>query len=297
MWLLLDVVVEGFGDLCGGGVHVGLLQIGVDGKQRRAGRDLIAFAHGERLDAPGVIRPDEDEVARLRTRLFMLADRLFASVRLQLSVGRYGASDVERGANLDRVDTDLTGRAFLSRAIASASDDAALARIADRARAAEGALYDDLGRPDAEPHLVRGAGFAADPQFYRSAIDGVADHVAEEGWLPSELDYAETLYDAPIRLHYQGLDRHRRYRLIATYAGEDYALPMRLVANGRFQIHQPIARPGNPSAVEFAIPAEATRTGTLDLAWTRPPGLGGSGRGHQIAETWLIPEPVSGARK
>ena len=257
-----------------------------------------ALVRGDKAAAQAALdRPDGDEVARLRARLFMLADRLFASARLQLSVARYGASDVERGANLDRVDTDLTGRTFLSRAIAGAADKAALARIADRARAAEGALYDDLGRPDAEPHLVRGAGFAADPQYYRSAIDGVADHVAEEGWLPSQLDYAETLYDAPIHLHYAGLDRHRRYRLVATYAGEDYALPMRLVANGRFELHPPTARPVNPATVEFAIPAEATRTGTLDLAWTRPPGLGGSGRGHQIAETWLIPEPAHGARK
>ena len=240
-------------------------------------------------------QPDGAEVARLRSRLLEVADRLFASVRLQLSVARYGASGVERGANLDRVDADLTGRAYLARAIAAASDRAALARLADRPRAAEGALYDDLGRPDAEPHLIRGMGFAADPQFYASAIDGIADHTADDGWLPAQIDYAETLYDEPIRLHYERLDPRRRYRLVATYAGEDYALPMRLVANGRIEIHPPMPRPANPATVEFDIPWAATKGGRLDLAWTRPPGLGGSGRGHQIAETWLIPEPLSGA--
>jgi hypothetical protein len=49
--------------------------------------------------------------------------------------------------------------------------------------------------------------------------------------------------------------------------------------------------------VAIPIPAAATRGGTLDLAWTRPAGMGGSGRGHQVAETWLIPEPLSGERK
>ena len=167
--------------------------------------------------------------------------------------------------------------------------------LADRPRAAEGALYDDLGRPDAEPHLVRGAGFALDPQMRRSAIDGIADRTPDDGWLPSQIDYAESLYDRPIRLHYDGLDGKRRYRLVATYAGEDYALPMRLVANGRYEIHSPLARTSNPMTVEFAIPHAATKSGRLDLAWTRPPGLGGSGRGHQLAETWLIPEPITGA--
>jgi hypothetical protein len=34
-------------------------------------------------------------------------------------------------------------------------------------------------------------------------------------------------------------------------------------------------------------PAEATRGGKLTLEWTRPPGLGGNGRGCDVAEVWL----------
>jgi hypothetical protein len=254
-----------------------------------------ALTRGDAIAARGALnQPDGAEITQLRARLFAVADRLFDGIKLQLSVSRYGASSVERGANLDRVDADLTGRTYLLRAIAAAPDRAALARLADRPRAAEGALYDDLGRPDAEPHLIRGKGFATDPQLYDTAIDGIADHGAEDGWLPSQIDYAETLYDRPIRLHYEGLDPRRRYRLIASYAGEDYALPMRLVANGRFEIHPPLPRRTNPSTVEFVLPWAMTKGGTLDLAWSRPPGLGGSGRGHQVAETWLIPEPLSG---
>jgi hypothetical protein len=44
----------------------------------------------------------------------------------------------------------------------------------------------------------------------------------------------------------------------------------------------------NNEPLEFDIPAEATSTGGLKLTWSRPPGLGGSGRGVQVAEVWLM---------
>ena len=40
--------------------------------------------------------------------------------------------------------------------------------------------------------------------------------------------------------------------------------------------------------VEFEVPADATRGGELRLTWSRPKGLGGNGRGVQVAEVWLI---------
>lgn len=227
---------------------------------------------------------DGPEVAALLDRLNGLAEQLWQKARLQLSVKRYGASNIERGANLDRADIDLTGRAWITAQMAKGWP------IPDRSRRAEGALYDDLGRPDAEPHLVRGPGFRADPQFFTAAIDGIADRTPADGWWPGELDYAETLYDSPLRLHYDGLDPRRGYSLTVTYAGEDYTLPMRLVANGTIVLQDHFVRTANPMQVTIAIPREATAKGTLDLAWTRPPGMGGSGRGKQVAETWLIPD-------
>ncbi|WP_267379047.1 hypothetical protein [Sphingomonas sp. GC_Shp_6] len=258
-------------------------------------RDAAATTALARGDADAAIAayatPDGDAAQVLRTRLFALAARLYAQARLQLSVPLYGASGTERGANLDRADVPLDDRAWLAPRIAAArGDPAALADLADHARAREGALYDDLGDPDHEPHLVRGTGLAADPQGFATAIDGIADRTPADGWRLSEISYAETLYDAPLRLHYTGLDPARGYRLVAAWAGEDYALPMRLVANGSVALHPFRARRANPETFEVAIPHALTAGGTLDLAWSRPPGLGGSGRGHQIAETWLIPE-------
>lgn len=272
------------------------------GRQERALEELAkAPLTGSRaaMDQAGLAlaEPDGPEIAALRSRLFDLAARLFDHIRLQLSVSLHGASAIERGANLDRIDASLNDRVWLTRqfetiAALSAEEDrlARLATLLASYRPAAGVRHDDLGVPRQEPHLVRGGAFATDPAFYEGVIDGVADKTPDDGFRLSWVTYAETLYDRPLRLRYRGLDPRRRYRLRAIYAGEDYALPMRLVANGRFEIHPPLARTANPMSVEFPLPFEATRSGRLDLAWTRPSGMGGSGRGHQVAEVWLIPD-------
>jgi hypothetical protein len=82
---------------------------------------------------------------------------------------------------------------------------------------------------------------------------------------------------------------HVQYKLRVVYAGEDYIVPITLVANGKLVIHGPRLRTANPETVELVLPAVATHTGSLDLQWTRPKGLGGGGRGLQIAEVWLLP--------
>ncbi len=241
-------------------------------------------------------RPEPAMIAPLRADLTAIADRLWRRARMQLSVPRHGASNWERGANLDRADIQLNDRTSVEAAMAEAltRPDAAarLYAIGDPWRSRDMALYDDLGDPTAEPHLVRGAGFDADPQSLASTIDGVADHIPDQGWRMADLSYAEGLYETPVRLSYTGLERGRRYRLIARWAGEDYALPMRLTGDG-VELHDFRARKGDRETVETPIPQTLTADGALTLEWHRPAGIGGGGRGHQIAQTWLIPEPLS----
>ncbi|WP_029013071.1 hypothetical protein [Niveispirillum irakense] len=240
--------------------------------------------------------PDDRETLALRDRLFALAQRLFDHVGLQLSVSRFGASHWERGANLDRVDTSLNNRVWLERwfnAIEAKPDEPARRTMLDEIlhweQPVAGTRYDDLGDPARSPHLVRGVGAEGDPQFFATAVHSIADVTPDSGWRLSWVTYGETLYDSPLTLSYQDLDPTIPYRLRVTYGGEDYHLPIRLVANGVTEIHTPLSRPGNPSTLEFDIPASATRDGRLTLQWTRPPGMGGSGRGKQVAEVWLIP--------
>jgi len=235
--------------------------------------------------------PDDAETLALRQRLFDLAAALYEHIGLQLSVQRFGASGIERGANLDRVDVPLNDKAWLLGQIdAAAGDPARLKRLAAPDVVAKGGFYDDLGNPGREPHLVRGKGFARDPEAYDSAMDGIADRTPADGWRMAWITYAETLYETPITLRYTGLDRRRTYRLKIAYAGEDYALPMRLTANGRV-LQDFTPRTANPMTVELDVQRALTRGGVLRLGWTRPEGLGGSGRGHQIAQVWLYPRP------
>jgi hypothetical protein len=234
----------------------------------------------------------------LRARIFELADALFKHVGIQLSVQKYGASGIERGANLDRVDVALNDRAWLAKQFSSlrtlpteGERLAGIAAIVNWTNPGPGGFYDDLGDPDHEPHLVRGEGFPTDPEFYKSSIDGIADMTPDDGWRLSWINYAETLYEQPIEMLYRGLDPNTRYVVRITYAGEDYTLPIHLVANDSIEIHPPLNRDSDPKILQFDIPIEAVRKGTLDLKWTRPAGIGGGGRGHQIAEVWLIPQP------
>jgi hypothetical protein len=241
--------------------------------------------------------PDDAETARLRDKLLELAGRLFQHVGLQLSVNRYGASGWERGANLDRIDVSLNNRVWLEnrfREIAELTDEGErckqLTALGQWEQPVPGALYDDLGDPLRSPHLVRGQGWEEDPQFFHTTVQSIADVTPDAGWRLSWITYGETLYDAPLTLRYKGLDPQRSYRLRVTYGGEDYHLPIRLVANGTTEIHPPLSRPSNPVTMEFPIPVSATVSGTLTLEWFRPLGMGGSGRGKQVAEVWLLPE-------
>jgi hypothetical protein len=247
--------------------------------------------------AEHALLPAHRQFASTHARIEELAGALFESIHIQLSVSRYGASTVGRGANLDTLDSSLNNRVWLEdrfadiRALPDESQRlAAISALLSYEKPVAGGCYDDLGEPGREPHLVRPSHFASDPDLRHQPHDGIADTTPDAGWRRSWVTYAGALYDEPLVLAYDGLDPKARYRARVTYAGEDYTLPMTLIANDRFEIHPPRNRRTNPETVELDIPQEATATGKLQLKWTRPAGGGGSGRGAQVAEVWLLPQ-------
>jgi hypothetical protein len=228
----------------------------------------------------------------LRSRVFELGEALYQSIRMQLSVGRYKAISVGRGANLDTIDVPLNNRLWLGKRFAELRRlDLESARLKGIDEALNwtnpgpGGFYDDLGNPSRQPHLVRGPGYARDPQFFRSPLTGFS---FEPGWRMSWCRFAQSLFDAPLTLRYTDLDPAAQYKVRVVYAGDSFRPRIKLLANDKVQVHPFIQKEFPVRPVEFDVPKEATRNGELRLLWFQEPGRGGNGRGCQVAEVWLI---------
>ena len=227
-----------------------------------------------------------------RARVFELAEALFQSIRMQLSVPRYQAISTDRGANLDTIDAPLNNRTWLKQRIAGIRqlpDEAArlkaIAEIVHWTDPGPGGFYDDLGNLTRQPHLVRGMGYEKDPAFLMSSLVGFGGNAT---WRQSWRTHAESLGDMPLQMHYDGLDPAAHYKIRVVYGGDSPRVKIRLVANGKTEIHPLMTKPSPIAPVEFDIPPSATEKGVLDLSWQREPGLGGNGRGCQVSEVWLI---------
>jgi Glycosyl hydrolase family 67 N-terminus len=244
--------------------------------------------------------PETPPAAQLRARTFELAEALFQSIHMQLSVPRYQAINVGRGANLDLIDTPLSNAPWLRdrftfiRTIASETDRLkAIDDVLNWENPGAGGFYDDLGNATTQPHLVLGSAYADDPAFLKAPHQASDRGRSSTPLRISSRTYSESRDDQPLELLYRDLDPRATYRLRVVYGtgamgSRDLPMLVKLVANGRFEVHP--LRPKDPTGqpVEFALPVEATRSGELRLTWSRPAGLGGNGRGVEVAEVWLI---------
>ncbi len=268
---------------------------------------LVAMREAEViLDRAVTDRPAQD----WRARTFELAEALYQSIRMQLSVGKYQALAVGRGANLDTIDFPLNNRLWLKEqfkelrgVIEEGERIKRLEAIINWKNPGPGGFYDDLGKAAEQPHLVRGLGFATDPQFLASSHLTTANHsdgslnpiksdfaLVGMGLQPagpfSWWDIAETYYDTPLQMRYTDLDPSAQYKVRVVYAGGNMSALIRLMADDKFEIHPLIKK--EPQPMEFDIPQAATADRVLTLAWTQGPGSRGAGRGTQVAEVWLI---------
>ena len=260
----------------------------------RAGRSVGSLKAMD--EAESILDADAltSEARDLRARVFELAEALFQSTHMQLSVPRYQAIGLGRGANLDAIDFALNNRVWLKQQFAQVramadekSRVAGISRILEWTNPGPGGFYDDLGDTSRQPHLVAGEPYGQDPDFLRSPMMGFGSS-PQQGARVSWFTVAETLADTPLKMHYDGLDPAAKYKIRVVYGNGTSKAKMRLVANGNVEIH-PFREKSNPiGPVEFDIPASATAGGELNLEGTKPAGGGGNGRGVQVAEVWLI---------
>ncbi|MDQ1471913.1 MAG: hypothetical protein QOJ99_3393 [Bryobacterales bacterium] len=252
---------------------------------------LRAMNQAEEVLDRDSLSPDARE---LRARVFELAEALFQSIHMQLSVPRYQAIGLGRGANLDAIDFALNNRMWLKNEFAqirSLTDEKAriarIGQIPDWTNPGPGGFYDDLGDTTRQPHLVPGEPFDKDPDFLKSPLTGFGS-LPQQGWRVSWFTDAETLGDTPLRMHYADLDRTAPYAIRVVYGGGTPKAQLRLVANSSTEIHGFRAKPSPIAPIQFDIPQAATASGELTLEWTKPAGGGGNGRGVQVSEVWLI---------
>jgi hypothetical protein len=235
----------------------------------------------------------EPVAADLRARLGELAEALFQSIRAQLSVRKYHAIALGRGANFDSVDIPLTDARWLRRGIAAIAElpdeEIRLARLSEllnRTDPGPGGFYDNFGDPKRQPHLVRGPGWEKDPSFYESPVTGFTVRGEAPPALPRAWwRFAQSHYDTPLRAQYDGLDGNSAYRVRIVYGPLEFRR-VRLLAGDSVEVHGYLSKSFEP--VEFDVPGKAIVDGKLTLTWNQDPGGGGAGRGCQVSEVWLI---------
>jgi hypothetical protein len=251
-----------------------------------------------------------------RARCFELAEALFQSIRAQLSVPRYKAQNVRRGAYLDLIDYPLNDAPWMREQFAAVR---ALPTEAERLRKIDemlhwtdpgpGGFYDNLGDVRQRPHLVLGLGYDKDPAYERSPAIGFGPRTRPPYARVSSSRFAETLHDQHLFMAYHDLDRTAHYKVKIMY-GSETAAQVELKADGKYVIEPmepkfPYAERGGGASLfgerrpldirpiprVFDIPAEATADGNLTLEWSKPPNDDDTGRGVQVAEVWLMREP------
>jgi hypothetical protein len=233
------------------------------------------------------------DAREFRARVFELAEALYQSIHMQLSVDRYKAISIDRGASLDTIDFALNNRVWLEnrfndiRAIPSEADRIAkIDELLNWTNPGPGGYYDALGFVNWRPHLVPGDSYAQDPDFLKSPLISFGTS-PQRGWRTTQAADSEIIQDRPLRMRYTEIDPSAHYKVRISYGGDSRRTAVRLTANS-IEVHPFREKGPTPEPVEFDIPQQATASGTLTLEWTRTPGLGGNGRGTQVSEVWLI---------
>lgn len=230
-----------------------------------------------------------------RQRIFELSEALFQSIRMQKSVDKYFAIAVRRGANLDLIDYPLNNRIWLieqfERIRKIENEDERLKEINDITswtNPGTGGFYDDLGSLGNQPHVVKGKSYNNDPAFLSTPFVGFTIYERTKNWRISWARYMQTLYDQPLEMHYSNLDTDAQYEIKVTYTGNSFEPRIRLMAGSDIEVHGYLKKPLPIKPVTFDIPREATKNGELTLQWNTEPGIGGTGRGCQVAEVWIM---------
>ena len=242
----------------------------------------------------------------LKQRCVALADSLFRSFGAQLTISKHHAAG-GRGNFIDNIDIPLNDALWILdqlNKIEKLSKEperlAAIDKMLHRTDPGLGGFYDNFGNPTAWKRIKAKKTWKEDPGSLESprvsfgvglsGVDWVHEVVAKgfEGQTTplAWMNQINTLYDTPLEMEYDNLDRNASYTLRIAYTGR-FRSNMKLAADG-VTIHNYI-RMGIKPLFEFQLPKEVTSDGKVEFKWTCGQDDGGEGeRGSQVAEIWLI---------
>ncbi len=230
-----------------------------------------------------------------RARIYQLAEALFQSVHMQLSVPLYYAQSETRGANLDGVDYPLNDRLWLSdqfsriNALTSEQERRLeIHKIVNWTDPGPGGYYADLSNAYDCPYIVKGLDYEKDPGFYNTSHRRFPYWKDAQPIRRSWRGYTGNLNDIPFRMHFPEIDPDAQYMVRLVYSDTEQEIKIRLMAEETIEIHPFINKPYPRESIQFDIPREATCRGELKLSLNRQPGLGGLGAGQEISEIWII---------
>lgn len=235
-------------------------------------------------------------------KCYDLADSLYKSIGAQLTMKKHGAMS-GRGNFIDLINMPLNDAPYLLdqfKRIEKLGSEAEMLREIDqllhRTDPGPGGFYDHFGDPESWYRVVPGLTWEEDPGSLQSPRIGFGVGLVGEEWVDeiqatgfkgqvtprAWMKQAKTLYDEPLRIHYENLDPDATYRIRISYTGR-FRSRMRMTTDDGQTIHDFI-QTGEQPTFEFNVPKAATADGKVIFEWT----CGEGERGSQVTEIWLM---------
>ncbi|GLU54103.1 alpha-glucuronidase family glycosyl hydrolase [Dyadobacter frigoris] len=231
-----------------------------------------------------------------------LADSLFKSIGAQLTIKKHGAMS-GRGNFIDLINMPLNDAPWLLDQfgqIEKITDETErlkkIHEMLHRTDPGPGGFYDHFGDSESWHRVVQNLSWKEDPGSLLSPRTSFGVGLVGEEWVDEIqatgfkgqvtprvwMKQVKTLYDQPLKIHYDELDPKADYRIRIAYTGR-FRSRMKMTTDDGQVVHDFI-QTGETPIYEFDVPKAAISDGAVTFIWN----CGEGERGSQVTEIWLI---------
>ncbi|CAG4988950.1 hypothetical protein DYBT9275_00192 [Dyadobacter sp. CECT 9275] len=244
----------------------------------------------------------EPILQEFQTKCSQLADSLYKSIGAQLTMKKHGAMS-GRGNFIDLINMPLNDAPWLldqMEKIEKLTEESdrmkGIHEMLHRTDAGPGGFYDHFGDPESWYRVVPGLSWEEDPGSLQSPRIGFGVGLVGEEWVDEIkatgfkgqvtprvwMKQAKTLYNQPLKIHYDQLDPKAEYRIRISYTGR-FRSRMKMTTDDGQVVHE-LIQTGEQPTFEFNVPQQATQDGEVTFIWN----CGEGERGSQVTEIWLM---------